>query len=397
MQSAPFSEGTKLSTNYQWAPRCKAASVRFDNNLPKVGTLKRLLFTTEHPAPYIDDLFDGISNTYDVAVVYMEALSEEKSWATFKARFVGHLAQDISTMKLVRMIRDSDLVIAGGWSNFFHVKAILIGLLTGTKTAVFSDAPNIEAKRRIVRRVQSILLKRIPLYFIAGREAGRIFANTYWIEDLDRIKEFPYQSWLPDAAKVHQYTARRKQALSGANGVVRVFIANRFIERKGYAEVLDALHYLQSVGVLNAFHFDIAGNGPDLERYREIFVRDFPKVELHGWIETKDYQRLMLSCDVFVHASRFEPYGIPVVDACKCQKRVIATSGVCAAVDADGAGCPVRLFEPGDGHALGALLEETFTERHRLYDATEIETAEVVFAPQRNLASIEEVLVPVQR
>ena len=359
--------------------------------------MKKLLFTTEHPAPYMDDLFDGISETFDVDVVYMEAASEEKNWALFKARFVGHLAQDISTLTLVRMIRETDLFIAGGWSSFFQVKAILIGLLTGTKTAVFSDAPNMDAKRRIVRRVQSVLLKGIPLYFVAGREAGRKFANTYWIKDLDRIKEFPYQSWLPDSGEVNQYTARRKQALSGANEVVRVFIANRFIERKGYADILDALQNLQSAGVMTACHFDIAGNGPDFEHYREIFARDFPQVELHGWIETEDYRRLMLGCDVFVHASKFEPYGIPVVDACKCQKRVIATSGVCAAVDAKDAGCPVRLFEPGDGRALGALLEEAFTERHRLYDATEIETAEVAFAPQLNLASIQEVLAPVQR
>jgi glycosyltransferase involved in cell wall biosynthesis len=343
----------------------------------------------------MDDMFDGISDTFEVDVVYMEAASEEKSWASFKAKFVGHLAQDISTIKLVRMIRETDLVIAGGWSRLFHVKAILIGLLTGTKTAVFSDAPNIEAKRRIVRRVQSVLLKRIPLYFIAGREAGRIFAKTYWIEDLNRIKEFPYQSWLPNAGEVDQYTARRKKALLGSNGVVRVFIANRFIERKGYADVLDALQHLQSVGVLHACHFDIAGNGPDIERYREIFARDFPQVELHGWIETEDYHRLMLGCDVFVHASRFEPYGIPVVDACNCQKRVIATSGVCAAVDAKEAGCQVRLFEPGNGRALGALLEEAFTERHRLYDAPKVETSEVFFAPQRNLASIQEVLAQV--
>lgn len=345
----------------------------------------------------MDDLFDGISDTFDVDVIYMEAASEEKSWGSFKVRYVGHLAQDISTIALVQMIRETDLLIAGGWSNSFHIKAIVIGLLTGTKTAVFSDAPNLEAKRWIVRLVQSVLLRLIPLYFIAGHEAGRIFAKTYWIEARDRIKEFPYQSWLPDPAEVDQHTSRRRQVLSDTNGVLRVFIANRFIERKGYADIIEALWYLQSADMLNAYHFDIAGNGPELTRYREIFARDFPQIELHDWVETEAYRRLMLGCDVFVHASRFEPYGIPVVDACKCKKRVVATSGVCAAVDAKEAGYPVRLFEPGDGRALGELLKDAFTERHRLYEIAEIASAEVAFAPQRNLASIQEILFRVER
>lgn len=359
--------------------------------------MKNILFTTEHPAPYFDDLFDGISDTFNVDVIYIKDASEEKSWVSFNAKFNGQLANDISTIALVRMIKGADLIIIGGWSSFFHVKAILIGLLTGTKTAVFSDAPNIEQKRHIVRRVQSLLLKVIPLYFIAGREAGRIFAMTYWIKDLKRIKEFPYQSWLPDSVVVDQHITRRKQALSCAIGVVRVFIANRFIERKGYADIVDALQYLQSAGLQNACRFDIAGSGPDFERYQQIFSRDFPQVELHGWIETECYRSLMLGCDIFVHASRFEPYGIPVVDACKCKKRVIATSGVCSAVDAKDAGYSVRLFEPGDGRALGAFLEEAVTERYRLYDTTDVENAEVAFAPHRNLASIQEVLAPVQK
>jgi glycosyltransferase involved in cell wall biosynthesis len=356
--------------------------------------LKKLLFTTEHPAPYMDELFDGISDAFGVDVVYIQAASEEKNWASFNARFVGHLANDISTIRLVRMIREADLVIVGGWSRFFNVKTLLIGLITGTKTAIFSDAPNIEAKKSIVRFVQSLLLKIVPWYFVTGGEAGRIFAKTYWIDDLDRIKDFPYQSWLPDAEDVDQHIALRAHTLRAPNGLVRVFIANRFIERKGYPDVIEALHYLQSAGVLNAFHFDIAGNGPDFERFREIFLRDFPKVELHGWIEIDDYRRLMLGCDVFVHASRFEPYGLPVIDACNCQKRVIATSGVCAAVDAKNAGYPVLLFEPGDGRTLGALMEQVCTERYRLYHAAKIETGAMVFAPQRNLASLKEVLAP---
>ena len=296
------------------------------------------------------------------------------------------------------MIKKADLVVVGGWSSFFHVKSILVGLLiNGARTAVFSDAPNIAEKRLVTRLVQSMLLKCIPLYFISGREAARIFAETYWIKDPKRIKEFPYQSWSPNEVEVASCTVRRKQSLLNPNALVRVFIANRFIERKGYRDLIEALYRLKSAEVLNGFHFDIAGNGPDYELYREIFERDFPQVKLHGWIETEAYRRLMLDCDIFVHASRFEPYGIPVVDACICKKRVIATSGVCAAVDAKHAGYPVQLFETGDSGALAALLLELFNERHRLYHAAATEIVEAVFAPRRNIASIQEVLKPVQR
>jgi glycosyltransferase involved in cell wall biosynthesis len=353
---------------------------------------KRILVTTDHPAPYMDDLFERMSDKFFLEVVYMASISKEKSWTSFRAQFPGRVAREISTLTLVKMIRSSDLIIIGGWANFFNIKLILISLILNSKTAIFSDAPNVDTKSHIVRNVQSLMLRLIPFYFVAGREAGRIFAETYSVKDRERIKEFPYQSWLPDPALVNRHKELRKQALASDGSLLRIFIANRFIQRKGYTDVETALKYLKSVDLLKFFRFDIAGNGPDFDCYKKIFERSYPQVNLQGWIETEKYRKLMLECDVFVHASSFEPYGIPVVDACNCEKRVISSSGVCAAIDAKEARYPVQLFSSGAGLELGALLESAFKDRHSIYIRSKSHDGRAVFAPFRNLETIEEVL-----
>lgn len=369
----------------------------FASEVKRAKLKKRILVTTAHPAPYMDDLFKNISDKFALDVVYMDTASNEKSWASFHTSFPAYFAQKISTKLLFKMIQNSDLIIAGGWASIFNIRLILISIILRKKVAIFSDAPNIDAKKNLVRIVQSLMLKLIPLYFVAGREAGRIFAKTYWIKDRERIKEFPYQSWLPDAAAVSSHKELRKRALSGEEGLLRVFIANRFIQRKGYSDVHTALQYLKSVGLLESFRFDIAGNGPDFDHYEKIFEHNYPQVHLQGWIETDEYRNLMLECDVFVHASSFEPYGIPIVDACNCEKRVIATSGVCAAIDAKDAGYPVQLFSSGNGFELGVLLEGAFKDRHSLNNPTKSNDGRTVFAPIRNLETIEEVLDPSQK
>lgn len=358
---------------------------------------KNILVTTEHPAPYMDELFSNLSIKYNVSVIYINKKSDEKEWNLFSTNFPGDSAIKVKTVNLSKKIRRSDIVIVGGWFRFFHIKTILISLFMNKKLAFFSDAPNILYKKIWIRMLQSLILRFIPIYFVAGGEAGRLFAKTYWIKDTKKIKSFPYQSWIPDSDIVSIYNERRINCLNARNGKIKLFIANRFIERKGYSDIVKALNFLKNRHLLEFFHIDIAGNGPEFEYYRSLFQQNFPGVILHGWIETEKYRELMLSCDIFIHASRFEPYGIPVIDACNCKKSVIATSGVCAAVDAKSSGYPVQLYPSGDGLELGVLLEQLFIHRDVIYDIAESPDFTKSMAPLRNIASIDEVFDPPPR
>lgn len=353
----------------------------------------RLLISTVHPAPYMDALFASLCAAFDLDVFYVDRDSDEKSWTSFSTLFEGSIIKDMSPFTLYKRMNKSDFILVGGWSHFANVKLILMALVLGKSMAVFSDGPNLEQKSSMIRWVQSIVLNLLPIeFFVSGDKAGKIFADTYFIRDVSRIKNFPYHAWAPDKESLARSKETRQREISEGDTVTRVFVANRFIKRKGYEDIVTALYVLKEREVLERFSFHIAGTGEEFSKYQAIFESSFPMVKLHGWIETEEYQSHMLDCDVFIHASKFEPYGIPVIDACNCEKYIISTEGVCSAVDAKNAGYSVDIFQAGDGRALADSLQRFMLEIGTPVLSRSPAVDEGVFAPKKNIDTLCEAL-----
>jgi glycosyltransferase involved in cell wall biosynthesis len=136
-----------------------------------------------------------------------------------------------------------------------------------------------------------------------------------------------------------------------------LFIANNFIHRKGYDVLFDAFRALEMDGLLDQYEIVIAGHGELLEYYSKKFKELSSPVKILGWISKDQYDYYMATCAIFVHASYFEPFGIPPLDAMRRRKVVVSSLGVKSAEEIIVHGVNGFLFSPGSALQLFEILK----------------------------------------
>ena len=351
----------------------------------------KIVFSTNHPAPYMDRLFESLNSKYDLEVIYSRSETGDKEWGASLEFFPGRIASKLSYKDVRKVVSEADLIIAGGWAGGIHLKLILQALVQKRSLGIFSDAPDIENKNQLFRIIQSHLLTLIPYFFVTGEAAGDQFSAVYKVPR-EKILNFPYYpSFFPGRDELKRRNIQRHHLLSEKN-LIKVLIANRFIERKGYDVILSALRYVADQGKIDKFEISIAGTGVLFEEYKKAILVYSSSVSFLGWISPERYKEELLSADILVHASHFEPYGLPPVEASLCGKTVVASKGVYSALDLARFSKNVHLFEQGNGLALGEALIKIAGDALKIYDHNDDFVMCNMVAPFPNLRAIADVL-----
>jgi glycosyltransferase involved in cell wall biosynthesis/GT2 family glycosyltransferase len=151
-------------------------------------------------------------------------------------------------------------------------------------------------------------------------------------------------------------------------GTVRVLFVGRLERRKGIDVLLEAASRLL-LRQQNVF-FDVVGNdqipGPDGATYRAVFEATAPaqvqsRVRFHGEVAEERLRGFYRACDVFVAPSRFESFGLILVEAMMYAKPAVA----CRAggmVEIAEEGHTALLAEPGDVGSLERCLERLIVD-----------------------------------
>jgi glycosyltransferase involved in cell wall biosynthesis len=325
---------------------------------------KNVVLNAIHPAPYIDNWIKTIRERYELVAVYNYATSAAKTWSDYRGE-AGTLASDISFIKLVRTYADADLVIFSGWFERRNLLAIIILKLTRNKVAVFSDYPVNARKSRLNILLKKILIRLyIDAIFCATQSTVEWYAETLGVPRR-KLRFFPYaMSVLADENIVSKIplTSRGK----GTPEIFRVFIANNFRPIKGYATLLNSLRRLKEEGVLENFSFVIAGTGEELDAYEKEFMTLGGNIEMLGWVELSEYENQLRAANIFVHASNFEPFGIPPLDAISAGTPIVVSTGVQSVSGLIENGRSGYVFKQGSGEALAESLKLAFAEREQL-------------------------------
>lgn len=149
-----------------------------------------------------------------------------------------------------------------------------------------------------------------------------------------------------------------------ADGALRILFVGRLEARKGIDVLLAAMQRLMPR--YPRLHLDIVGNdtlpGPGGRTYRAAFESEpateqlRARVRFHGEIDEKALRGFYDACDIFVAPSRFESFGLVLVEAMMFSKPVVAcqTGGMIEIVEEDKTGV---LAKPGDVDSLCACLE----------------------------------------
>ncbi|MDX1540872.1 MAG: glycosyltransferase [Geminicoccaceae bacterium] len=227
------------------------------------------------------------------------------------------------------------IVLAGDASAVVTIgrRATSLARLAGSARPIVAVAQNYSLKPMI--GLEHVLattsdLKRVLIE--AGQPAERITV----VPNMVRVP--------PDAAPPAPEPAPRP--VIGALG--------RFVRKKGFAELIDALALLQERGV--EFTCRIAGDGPEAgELERRIEERGLAgRVELTGWVSDK--RAFFDGLDVFCVPSLHEPFGIVVIEGFAHARATVVS-------DAEGpseivaGGVDALMVPRGDPGALAEALD----------------------------------------
>jgi glycosyltransferase involved in cell wall biosynthesis len=281
--------------------------------------MKNLFFCHVHQAPYVDRLTDLLKDNFILTdIFYDKSLDSEKSWIALQNRQVKTLNPK-NFLKLLRGIAKSDLVFVAGWGSVKMISIIFIAKLFGKTTVVSSDYPVEITKSRIKFYFKFRLLFPMIDYFLCATESTMEHLCSFYKIDIGKLKFFPY---VPDYPSELKYYSTRTET-----GKLVIFVASNFLIRKGYHILFEAIDLLIENGLLGDYIFYIAGTGLSFDEYSRKYT-NFTNVVFLGWVEYEHYINYLNKCDVLIHPSINEPFGIPPVDAMLRGKLVIVSDGV---------------------------------------------------------------------
>jgi glycosyltransferase involved in cell wall biosynthesis len=329
--------------------------------------LKKILLTTIHPAPYIDRWIDSLKTEYIVDLICVESHVEEKGWKNYENSSFK-LYSDYSFFKKINEFKNYDLVILCGWRVKENIYISLILLFYKTKTAFFCDHPIInETKTDLF----SYLIKRIVIkssnYILAASVSCKNYISGTYNVNMKNIFIFPYAHSTSEKLVSNLPYSSGEVCKEGSK--IKLLLANRFEERKGYSLVLEAFKLLNNKNLLEKFSISIAGHGSQFEYYKEKFKDLACDIKLVGWVENDEYEKFLNDSDIYLHASIFEPFGIPPIDALERGKIVIVSDGVKCLDSLINKNMDIGIYkyEAQDYNELSKILEKIIFNRNEIY------------------------------
>lgn len=322
--------------------------------------MKKITFFTIHQAPHNTYTFKCLDNLYKLDIFYLHEKMSRYAWGENDFYYPGNKKNSLAAYIVTAL--KSDFVIISGWMSYKYVILILLLLLLRRKFSVYLDLDPTSLRKYGV--LKKILLKRIPYIFVTG-VYGEKFIKKY-LRKNNNVFDFPYGVALPDSKKIESINVKRMQEIKNGDKI-KVFVSNRFIKRKGYGLVKYLITQLKEHAMIDDFQFFIAGNGPLFEKEKELLKKIDDSIIFLGWIEYSEYKEYMALCDVYLHCSEFEPYGIPIVDAFTHKKEIVITDKIYSRCDITELGGKVHKFNYNNEKKLFEIFEYFDKNRDKIY------------------------------
>lgn len=294
--------------------------------------MKKVLIVFNHPAPYKVRLFNELSKSFELHVIFeREKASDRNKNFYFENdyRFFHHHVKGIPlgkenliSRRIVRHIRNRkyDLIIMNGYSTFAEMKTIRFLKKNKIPYVLYINGG-------IIKEKECSLKKRIKTKYISGAKAYLSpdeNSNKYLIyygADPTKIYNYPYST-------IYENEITKLPKMESVRVFDKVFVSSgSLIKRKNYLSLVKAWkEYPENYGLY------LIGNG-NQKRKIERFIRKnhMKNVVLLGFLNRKKVLDFMNDSDVFLFPSNEDIYGHVVNEALSQGIPVISTKKVNAA------------------------------------------------------------------
>lgn len=226
--------------------------------------------------------------------------------------------------KIGRIINSQDIIICDSWKS------------------IASIPRNIPNKIIVLAHGQEYLNKnkKYRINHALSRADVLIANSNFTLSLVDQVIELPKleKYIIPPTYSMPIHIPVFKKKI---NKHVRLLSLARIEARKGLSQVLEVLVSLKKKNQIHDFHWDIAGEGPDLINMKKLshFYGIEKNITFHGWVDEKRKHSLFKKSDLFImpsyhHESSIEGFGIVFAEAASYAVPSVAgiNGGMCEVV-----------------------------------------------------------------
>lgn len=358
---------------------------------------------TRLPLPYHQTLCHTLSDSYDGAFVawFAERASEE---FPYRSAPQDGLAQrylsEVGYWKLFKELKADPeaVVILGGWSSPMTNKTLFMTTLLRIPVFIWADHPHPRQRSWVAARSRKLCLR-----FLARMVSGFLACGTPTVEHLvslgierEKVTNFPYWVELPQEWSI----PKRCLDEDAAKGPLRLLAIGRHVPVKQFEVAIQAVALANNKAGRELAELVMVGDGPERANLEEIArsMAGEASVSFPGWMESDAVYKELSEADALVITSRFEPYGVVVLEAMAAGRSVLASEGVVAALDRDEGNGAVLLHPIGDVGCLAYQVTSLASDREKLRPASVASRATAEKWPrERAITIIDEVLNKTKR
>jgi glycosyltransferase involved in cell wall biosynthesis len=245
---------------------------------------------------------------------------------------------------LIEEIRElhPEVIFLGGWHQPWCKAIIQCRKLAGAKIVLMFDNPwRGDMRQRLAPIALRAFVNRCSAAFVPGERSrtfaryigfpeGRIFSGLYSVDSM----------LLNHAAKVRATDPWPK----------RFVFVGQLIERKGVDVLCEGYERYRKTS-RHAWTLSLAGDGP-LQRMAE----KTPGIEVLGFLQPDSLANLLANSGCFLLPSRYDAWGLAIIEACISGLPIISTARCGATVETVRDWYNGRIIESGNPYAISSAL-----------------------------------------
>lgn len=338
----------------------------------------RLAIVTNFPSYHNVDLFNELAHQseIDIKVFYLRELTPGRHWKNL--RTIKHPHEFVKEVTLTPQIYlnpgllsktkhfDPNILLITQYASIGMQMLMYVWSITGKPWIYWSEAPGVkftehliienDAMRHIMRKMALFPLRNGPKQIWAiGNYSRQIYQSYSRANCVNVPYYFKQDAFLNIAERNHLYSE---------NNPVKFVFSGKQVYRKGFDILLEASRILDLLSL--PFHIYVMGDFPDDATLASMNSSIQDRITFLGFRELDEVPQIYAMGDVLLFPSRYDGWGMAVVEAMAAGMPVISSSATVSAQDSITDGHNGFIFESENSQALATHMQYFIEHPHQI-------------------------------